>query len=158
MPGKTVSQLVDEVFVEQIQAFRQMRGFKAHLVEKVLLFHAHGGLAFDVREGDEIAIVAVQLPAGGYRTLLGDGAARTFTVAHGLGTPDLAAFLLRDASDAGDSRVYVHGRDYTVTIVDDDTLRIDLLGLRVPANPANPAGMATPGVEALLFTVLAFLP
>ena len=103
------------------------------------------------------------LPPGGYRTRLGDGSARSFTVTHDLGTPALAAFLLRDAVDGG--RVYVHGRDYTVTIpttgnpaVDDNTLTIALLDLRVPANPQNPAGMATPAADALLFTVLAYLP
>ena len=76
---------------------------------------------------------------------------------HGLGTPALAFFVLRQFNVPG-GIVYVHGRDYTVTIVDDNTLTITLLAPRVPANPLNPAGIATPGADGLLFTVIAFLP
>ena len=100
----------------------------------------------------DLSLDGIGAPRRGYSTKLGDGSLRSFTIQHNLGTSEIAYFTLRDAADGGE--VYANVRDYRVTIVDDNTLTIDLLDYRTPANDQNRAGVATPGVDGLIFTVL----
>lgn len=88
-----------------------------------------------------------------YSRTLGDGTARTFPVQHNLGTPALTEFTLCETGGTG--RVFVRGRDYRVTIDNDNLLTVTLLAPRVAA--AVPAGIATPAANGLRFTVLAAL-
>lgn len=85
---------------------------------------------------------------GGYRTLLGNGVLRQFTVTHNLASSQIAAFLLRDA---GGSRVYVHGRDYLLFFLDANTLRIELLEARVAHGQA--IGAETPAQDGLFLSL-----
>ena len=89
----------------------------------------------------------------GYSTFLGNGSLRSFPIPHNLGTDNFGYFTLRDTDPNG--RVYAAERDFIVTIVDNNNLTIDLLDLRVPANPDNVAGASTPGYNGMIFTVLA---
>ena len=89
-----------------------------------------------------------------YYARIGDGTARSFTVRHNLGTDTIAAILLREAGEGG--AVFVHGRDYTLAVVDANTLTLTLLEPRTGA--VQSAGIATPGINGLLISILAAKP
>lgn len=97
-------------------------------------------------------IVAGFNGAGRFSGLLGDGAARSFTVVHPLGTGAFSAMILRDA--AADGAVHVRGRDYTMTVVDANTVTITLPDALAGLVESVP-GLPVPAANGLLLTLLA---
>lgn len=87
---------------------------------------------------------ANQIAIGTLRSIMmfGDGAARTFTLDHDLGTDAIAAVLVRE-NVAGGAQL-IHGTDYTVTFTDDNSLSLALIG-----------GIATPEEDALVAIITA---